>query len=82
MGPQIREKLARFTFAATAVLGVCLSGDGRECNFVNVYLLLCTIVERDLLLGFDGGDICTPRLFTTRWLLALALVLMALDKIW
>lgn len=83
MGPLIWEKLAGFTFAATAVFGVCLSGDGRECNFFNVYLLLCTIVERDLLLGFDGGDICTPRrLFTTRRLLALALVVMALDNIW
>lgn len=83
MGPLIWEKVAGFTFAATAVFGVCLSGDGRECNFFSVYLLLCTIVERDLLLGFDGGDICTPRtLFTTRRLMVLALILMALDNIW
>lgn len=76
------EKLAGFTFAAIAVFGVCVSGDGRECSFFSVYLLLCTIVERDLFLGFDDTVFCTPSvLITTRLLLPLALVLTVLD-IW
>lgn len=83
LGPLIWEKQAGFTFAATAVFGACLSGDGKECNFFSVYLLLCTIVERDLFLCLDGGVFCMPsRLFTTRRLLALALVLMVLGNIW
>lgn len=82
--PLVWEKLAGFPFATTAVFGVCLPGDGTECNFFNVYLLLSTTVERDPFLGFDGGVFCPPSgLFTTtKRLLALALVLVALDNIW